>query len=914
VRGEHPDAAGVTADPRHVLPAAAGGPYPREHIRPKERVNVAANEPVPETAPPAVAAVPNEDLPPELPFLVVGVGGSAGGLEAFRELLENIPPEAGITFLFVQHLAHGSKSMLAELLGKVTSMTVREAKDGERLQTNHVYLIPPDFEMGLKGGTLALSPRSTKPGPHMPIDFTLRSLANDQRGRSVGVILSGGGTDGTLGLRAIKSECGITFAQDEQSAKHDSMPRSAVSDGWVDYVLPPAQIAEQLLRIARHPYAAQAETRVSPDVEVVLDRILNVIRGATGVDFGQYKRTTILRRVRRRMALRGLDSAAEYSRLLQDDPVEAQSLYQDFLIRVTRFFRDEEVFDALKEIVFPKLVEERSPNMPLRFWVAGCATGEEVYSLAVVLLEFLGDRNLNIPVKILATDINEAALERARAGVYVDNIELDVSPERLRRFFAKVDSHYQIGKAVRDLCVFSKHNLTIDPPFSRLDMVSCRNVLIYLDSPLQKRVLPILHYALSPGGYLLLGSSETVGSFHGFGVVNAKHRMYQKNATGGPVLMDFGAYAQASGAISRAAGPPPGGGVPWSAVDVQKEADRIVLARYAPVGVVIDENMTVLQFRGRTGPYLEPSPGMASLDLMKMLREGLLAEVRAAISKAKAENVTVRRERIPLRDAERFRQVDVEVMPIKVPPSGVRCFVVLFRDPPEPEGPPPPRAESAPDARHAAAEHQLAQLQQELTATREYLQSLVEEHESACEELKSASEELLSSNEELQSTNEELQTAKEETQSANEELATLNDELQHRNLELAQANNDLVNLLSAVQIPIVLVSRDLRVRRFTPMAEKVLNLIPTDVGRPISDIKPNLQLPDLSKLIAGVIDTLTPLEQEIQDTKGHWFMLRVRPYVTLDNKIEGASVTLFDIDSLKPRGQAAPKPQPDGGP
>ncbi len=862
---------------------------------------------------PAVTPVPNEDLPPELPFLVVGVGGSAGGLEAFKELLENIPPDAGITFLFVQHLAHGSKSMLPELLSKVTPMTVTEARDGERLGPNHVYLIPPDFELGIKNGALALSPRPTRPGPHMPIDFTLRSLANGQRGRAVGVVLSGGGTDGTLGLRAIKSECGITFAQDERTARQDSMPRSAVADGWVDYVLSPAQIAEQLVRIARHPYAAQHETPVAPDVEVVLDRILNVIRGSTGVDFTQYKRSTIQRRVRRRMALRGLDNASEYARLLQDDPVEAQALYQDFLIRVTRFFRDEEVFEALKEVVFPRLTEGRSPNASLRFWVAGCATGEEVYSLAIVLLEFLSERNLNVPVKILATDINDAALEKARAGIYVDNIELDVSPERLRRFFAKVDGHYQIGKAVRDLCVFSKHNLTSDPPFSRLDMVSCRNVLIYLDGPLQKRVLPVLHYALSPGGYLLLGSSETAGTFHGFAVVNARHRIYQKNTAGpGPVLMDFAAYAQASGAVGRAQAVSPGGGTPWSAVDVQKEADRIVLARFAPVGVVIDENMTVLQFRGRTGPYLEPSPGMASLDLMKMLREGLLAEVRTAVGKAKAENVTARRERIPLRDQDRLRLVDVEVMPIKVPPAGVRCFVVLFRDAPEPEGA-PAAAPPAPDARQAAVEQQVAQLQQELTATREYLQSLVEEHESASEELKSASEELLSSNEELQSTNEELQTAKEETQSANEELATLNDELQHRNLELAQANNDLVNLLSAVQIPIVLVSRDLRVRRFTPGAEKVLNLIPTDVGRPISDIKPNLQLPDLTRLIANVIDTLTPLEQEVQDLKGHWYVLRIRPYVTTDNKIEGASVTLIDIDSFKPRGQSPPTAQRDGG-
>jgi two-component system, chemotaxis family, CheB/CheR fusion protein len=859
-------------------------------------------EPTPEA--PAAAAVPNEDLPPEVPFLLVGVGGSAGSLEAFKELLGHLPPHPGLSFLFVQHLAAGTKSLMPELLAKVTSMTVRDAADGERLAPDHVYLIPPDSELAVKAGALVLTPRSTRPGPHMPIDHMLRSLADHQRGRAVAVILSGGGTDGTLGLRAVKSECGITFAQDERTARHDSMPRSAVADGWVDYVLPPAQIAEQLLRIARHPYAAPAGPRAADGVEAVLDRILGVLRGGTGVDFTHYKRTTILRRVRRRMALRGLDSAADYVRLLQDDPVEARALYHDFLIRVTRFFRDEEVFEALKGTVFPKLVEGRSPNSPLRFWVAGCSTGEEVYSLAIAALEYLGDRNLNFPVKVLATDVNEAALERARAGVYVDNIELDVSPERLRRFFAKANGHYQIGKAVRDLCVFSKHDLTSDPPFSRLDLVSCRNVLIYLEGGLQKRVLPVLHYALGPGGFLVLGSSETVGAFPGFTAVDARHRIYTKNPGAAPV--DFGPYSHAAGALQRAAGP--AGPAPWSAVDVQKEADRVVLARYAPVGVVVDENMTVLQFRGRTGPYLEPSPGMASLDLLKMVREGLLGEVRAAVAKAKAENVTVKHEKVPLREADHFRLVDVEVMPIKVPPAGVRCFVVLFREAPAAEGPPPP---ATPDSRQAAADQQV--LQQELTATREYLQSLVEEHESACEELKSASEELLSSNEELQSTNEELQTAKEETQSANEELVTLNDELRHRNLELAQVNNDLVNLLAAVQVPIVLVSRDLRLRRFTPTAEKVLNLIPTDVGRPIGDIKPNLKAHDLVGPIAQVIDTLTPLEREVQDSEGRWYSLRVRPYITLDNKIDGASLALFDVDALKRRGDGPAPAQRDGG-
>jgi two-component system CheB/CheR fusion protein len=733
----------------------------------------------------------------------------------------------------------------------------------------------------------------------MPIDYLFRSMAENLKNRAIGVILSGGGTDGTLGFQAIKAEDGVTFAQNEQTARHDSMPRSAIQDGCVDYVLPPAEIGSQLLRLAGHSYTREPD-QPPPAGEEALGEIIDLMRQRTDVDFRHYKRSTIGRRIHRRMALRGLESVGEYLRFLQKDPQEVENLHQDFLIRVTRFFRDEEVFEFLKSEVYPSLLRDRSPNNPIRLWVAGCSTGEEAYSLAITLLEYLGDRGSNVPIKILATDVNEAALQKARAGIYLDNIELDVSPDRLRRFFARVDGHYQIGKAVRDLCVFSRHNLATDPPFSRLDMVSCRNVLIYLDTELQKRVLPVLHYSLNPGGILLLGASETVGSFTDlFSTLDQKHRVYAKNHVAQAVsALDWTAYlgtivegVRRPGHTSTAAG--------WNVLDVQKEADRVILAKYAPVGVVIDENMTVLQFRGHTGGYLEPAPGTASLDLMKMLREGLMGEIRAAINRARTENVSVRREGIALRDGDRFRPVNIEVTPIRVPPSGVRCYVVLFEEPPLPAAAEEEKGAPAVDPHETGAQQQVAQLQQELAATRDYLQSVIEEHESASEELKSASEELLSANEELQSTNEELQTAKEETQSANEELATLNEELHHRNLEMAQANNDLVNLLAAVNMPIVLVARDLRIRRFTPMAERLFNLIPTDIGRPISDIKPSVDAPDLGGLIARVIESLTPTETEIQDKNGRWYSLRIRPYVTLDNKIDGASVMLVDIDSLR---------------
>jgi two-component system CheB/CheR fusion protein len=731
----------------------------------------------------------------------------------------------------------------------------------------------------------------------MPADHLFRSLAATQKSRAIGVILSGGGSDGTLGFQSIKAEGGITFAQDTQSARQPSMPRSAAADGNVDYILPPLEIARQLLLLRQHPYNndVHAVPEAAPENGDVLNEILAHMRGSCGVDFTHYKRSTIKRRVQRRMALRNLVNTSHYLQLLREDVGELHSLYQDFLIRVTQFFRDPPAFETLKEKVFPALLTGRSGDAPLRIWVAGCATGEEVYSLAICLLEFLGGKQDEFSIKILATDLSETALEKARAGVYLDNIEIDVSPDRLRRFFVRVDGHYHISKAVRDLCVFSRHNMAADPPFSRLDLVSCRNVLIYMDNALQRRVLPILHYGLNPGGFLFLGSSESIGSFVDlFEPVDAKHRIYSKKQAMSPVPLDFNTFPVVEGPGRRPTREE--GGPLWTALEVQKEADRVVLARYAPVGVVVDETGTVVQFRGRTSAYLEPAPGMASLDLLRMLREGLLAEVRAAFNQAKAEKTAVTKEGVRTIEGNQVRQVRVDVLPFKVPPSGVGFFLVLFQEMPPVTGPRPP---PVPEASVGATEQQVAQLQQELGAVREYLQSVIEEQESTNEELKSANEEILSANEELQSTNEELQTAKEEAQSANEELATVNEELHHRNSDLARANNDLVNLLGGVNIPIVLVTRDLRIRRFTPQAEKVFNLIPTDIGRPISDIKPNLDVADLAQLIAGVIDSLTPIEGEARDKEGHSYYLRIRPYVTLEQKIDGASVVLLELDSIK---------------
>jgi two-component system CheB/CheR fusion protein len=853
---------------------------------------------------------PDDNLPHGPPFPVVGVGASAGGLEAFTEMLEGLSPDPGMAFLFVLHRGTAHKSLLPEILRKVTAMPVQEVTEGMAVERNNIYIVPPATNMALTDGRLTLSTRPPGPGHNMPADHLFRSLAAIQRSQAIGVILSGGGTDGSLGFQAIKAEGGITFAQDEKTAKQNSMPRAAIVDGSVDYVLRPRDIARQLERLSRHPYTrAIVPTAEAPPPADAVTEILNLLRNRTNVDFTHYKQTTIRRRILRRMALRGMDNPADYLRLLRDEDAELHNLYMDFLIRVTQFFRDPEAFEALKEKVFPVILKGRAPNSPVRIWVAGCSTGEEAYSLAMVLLEYLEATSQSFPIKILATDLNEAALEKARSGIYVDNIEIDVSPERLRRFFVRSEGHYQISKAIRELCVFSRHNMASDPPFSRLDLISCRNVLIYMDNALQRRVLPILHYALNPDGFLFLGSSENVGGFTDlFTSADVRHRIFVRKPAANAVPLDFSGYVSGQGR-PRPRGSEEGAPV-WSALDVQKEADRIVLGRYAPVGVVVDEAMTVLQFRGRTAPYLEPAPGLASLDLFRMLRDGLLAEVRSAVTQARAENVIVTREGLRPSNGSEPRQVRLEVIPFRVPPGGVRFFLVLFQD--MTTAPPQAMPVAAPPIAPEAREEQVAQLQQEITALREYLQTVIEEQESTNEELKSANEEILSANEELQSTNEELQTAKEEAQSANEELATVNEELRHRNSELSRVNNDLVNLLSGVNIPIVMVTRDLRIRRFTPLAEKIFNLIPTDTGRPISDIKPNLQVHDLSQMIAGVIDSLTPTETEVRDSNGKWYSLRIRPYVTLENKIDGASVVLLDVDSIKRALQKA-ESQSDGG-
>lgn len=877
----------VTSAPARPRAAKKRPPAPA-----KTSARAAVDEaPAPESRP------PSRDLPTPL---IVGVGASAGGLEAFSALLNALPASPGFALVHVQHLAPHHESALPTLLAASTKLPVVQAADGMRIEQDTVYVIPPNTQMGVDDGRLHLMPRPHDASQYVPIDFLFRSLADAAGDKAIGVVLSGTASDGAAGIRDIKSAGGIAIAQDPASAKYDGMPRAAIATGMVDVVLPPDRIAAELVEIARHPFlkrTAAAADDVSSTRDEQLQRVFELLRAASGVDFRHYKRPTIERRLQRRMVLHKLTRLDPYVRHLQQHPGEVQALYQDLLIHVTRFFRDPESIKMLVDTVFPDIIAHQLEDHPIRVWIAGCSTGEEAYSVAIALLEALGERANAVPIQIFATDVSEHAIEHARNGTYPESIAVDVSPERLRRFFTKVDAGYRVTKVVRDLCIFARQDLLRDPPFSKLDLIVCRNVLIYMTTTLQNRLLTVFHYALKPSGYLMLGHAETVGSMSDyFAVEEKRHRIYRKSLMESalPVMSFHAERLQASSAPKKR----PDATIGRSP---QHEADRIELDRYAPPGVIVDDDLQIVQFRGQTGTFLEPAPGDPSMSLVRMAREGLLHGVRTAFQAARKTNAPARKDGLKVKRDGGWQDVGVEVIPLAG--SGRGHSLVLFHT----DG--PGAAAAATDLKTAPAparkrrgkndDARVGRLESELAASREYLQSIVQEVEAANEELQSANEEILSSNEELQSTNEELDTAKEELQSTNEELNTLNEELHGRNAELSRANSDLVNLLASIQIAIVIVANDLRVRRFTPMAERFLNLIASDVGRPIGHIKPNFDCPDLEEMITTAIDTVAAQERELQDRQGNWFSLRIRPYRNVENRIDGAVVALFDIHNAK---------------
>ena len=923
----------------------------------------------PKARKPSSAQRPATARPPDPPserngagFPIAGVGASAGGLEAFSALLKHLPNDTGLGFVLVQHLDPQHESSLTQILGRATSMPVHEVMTGLRVEPNHVYVIPPNANLSIARGILKLEPRSSVPGAARSIDFFFEALAQDQREHAIGVILSGTASDGTLGLEAIKAEGGITFAQDD-SAKYDSMPRSAVAAGCVDFVLSPADIATELTRIARHPYIATSPppepvagpegdradavaheddgaalpsggsvTRATtwPRADAARDdvdngadngyrKILLLLRNHAGVDFSLYKSSTIQRRIARRLVLNKQNALADYAQFLRGNAKELDALYSDVLISVTNFFRNPEAFDVLTRKIFPKLLQQRG-DQPLRVWVLGCSTGQEAYSIVMAFMEASEQAPRARQLQVFATDLNEALLDKARYGLYAKSLAQDISPERLRRFFIEEQGGYRVNKTLREMVVFARQNLIGDPPFSRMDLITCRNLLIYLEPSLQKKVMPTFHYALKPEGFLFLGASESISGFTElFEPADKKHKIYSKKAAPIaalhlPVRNERGAHATPGKRLPLGSSRGDAPDDSRTELSAQREADRVTVNQFAPPGVLINAELQILQFRGPTGAYLEPPTGKASFDVLKMARDGLMLPLRTAINKAKKEkNQTVRKEHVRVRQNGTVRVVNVEVIPLRN--LHERCFLILFEDA-STAGRAAARAPSGgmrkrPADKKAEA-RRVSELEHELAETRDYLQSMQEQHEATNEELQASNEETQSANEELQSVNEELETSKEELESANEELTTVNEEMANRNAELHRLNSDLTNLQASTQLAIVLLGRDLTVRRFSPLAEKQFHLLAGDIGRPIGNVRHRLVMvpaagespPDLEGIIAEVIAAVRAHEGEVRDQDGRWYSLRVRPYFTLDNKVDGAVLVLVDIHDLK-RGEQA---------
>jgi len=790
-------------------------------------------------------------------FPVVGIGGSAGGLDAFKRLLQALPDDTDMAFVIVQHLDPKHTSQLPDILAKDTTMPVRNVEDNMPVRPNEVYVIPPNKTMVLEDGVLRLEKR--EPGLHLPIDAFFRSLAQVQGSRAIGVILSGNASDGSLGVRAIKEECGLTFAQDEASAQHPGMPRNAITTGAIDYVLPPADIARELVRLSQHPFvrppaSGQLRAESLPEGDGELTKLFKILHRQTKIDFSHYKINTIRRRIGRRMLVKRTETLKDYVQVLDKDPGEARELYRDLLISVTNFFRDPPVFDALTELLRGMLKLRRSGE-PLRVWVPGCATGEELYSLAICIKELLEQLDLNNVMQMFGTDISDVALDRARAGIYPELIGQDVSEERLRRFFVRVERGYQVSKAIRDSCVFARQDVTNDPPFAHMDLISCRNLLIYLDTVLQRKVLPIFHYSLNETGLLVLGTAETINSASDlFTVVDKQNRIYGRKAA--PVRLTLNLTANRGGELepeivkvrNTASG-----------LELQKKADLVLQSKYSPPAVVIDTEMEILHFRGRTGFYLEPVPGQASFHLLRMAREGLAPHLRSLVEAAARQNVSLRESAIAIDFQGERRELAIEVTPIPGADPSEHYFVVAFLESRSQAPSVRPTIQPAPaDATGymTSLEATNQDLERQILELREQLRNAHEDHEAHAEELRASNEEVRSANEELQSTNEELSTTKEELQSANEELTTLNEELQTRNTELNISNSDFGNLLSAVDVPFLMVDNDLRLRRFSGASEAVLGVRALDVGHPVTHLDGHIDLTVLQPLMRSVIETL----------------------------------------------------------
>ncbi|MCE9613445.1 MAG: PAS domain-containing protein [Lentisphaerae bacterium] len=846
----------------------------------------------PTTAAPTEAAGPR----PGAAFPIVGIGASAGGLEALEQFLGNIPPHSGMAFVIIQHLDPTRKGLMPELLQRTTGMKIIQVKDRTRVQPDSVYVIPPNKDMSILHGMLHLLEPAAPRGLRLPIDFFLRSLALDQQEHSIGVILSGMGSDGTLGLRAIKEKGGLILVQDPATAKFDGMPRSAIEAGLPDIVAPVAELPAKLIAYLRRPPLRESASEAPLEVKTqsALEKVVILLRARTGNDFSLYKRNTLHRRIERRMGIHQIGKMATYIRYLQENTQELDLLFKELLIGVTNFFRDPAAWDLLRKDLIPALIASRPTAQTFRAWVTGCSTGEEAYSLAMVFKEAAEsiDPKRHVPLQIFATDLDRDAIELARRGVFPANIAVDVSPERLAQFFTKDEHGYRVRKEIRDMITFAPQNLIMDPPFTKLDILCCRNLLIYLEPEMQKKLIPLFHYNLSAGGILFLGSAETVGGFSDlFAPVPGKSRLYRR--------MESATRLEPVEFPSTFSAPIPGGPTrlpaPIASASLQSLADQLVLQRYAPPAALVNDKGDIFYISGRTGKYLEPAAGKANWNIFVMVREGLRYELSGAFQKVLRQDTPVTFRGRESENNPPEQAVDVTIQRLAEPGPLHGLVMIVFADVTLPvlprlsgrlpkSGPQPPRL--------AALEHELHKAHEETRITRAEMQL-------SQEELKSTNEEMQSTNEELQSTNEELMTSKEEMQSLNEELQTVNTELQAKLDELSRSNNDMKNLLNSTDIATLFLDNDLNVRRYTTQATKIIKLRPGDVGRPITDLASQLHYPHLVEDGRAVLQSLVPAEKPIGAADGRWFTVRIMPYRTLDDRIDGLVITFMDITTAK---------------
>ena len=857
-------------------------------------------------------------------FPIVGIGASAGGLAAFEAFFAGMPVDAdpGMAFVLVQHLAPDHKSILTDLIQRCTRMQVFEVEDGMKVQPNCAYIIPPNCDMAFLNGALQLLPPAAPRGQRLPIDFFFRSLAADQHERAICIVLSGTGSDGTLGVRAIKGGGGMAMVQNSGSTEYSGMPRSALATGLVDYELPPAEMAAQLIAYVAHAFGRlePQTTLIPPKVENDFNKIFVLLRAQTGHDFSQYKPSTIHRRIDRRMAVHQIDTLDNYVQYLQQMPAEVDALFRDLLIGVTNFFRDPEAFQVIEDQVIPKLFVEKRVDTVIRVWVPGCSTGEEAYTLAILLAERQEALKQSYKVQIFATDIDSQSIAAARAGRFPSSIAADLTAERLARFFtAESDgSVYRINKGLRDMLIFSEQSVIKDPPFSKLDLISCRNLMIYLGSELQKKLIPLFHYALNPGGYLLLGTSETVGEYGDLFITeDRKAKLFQRkdphHGFSRPVASRFLPLATA---VEITQARQVGRAGLSKKLPLRELTEQALLKEAAPAGALVNGEGDILYLHGRTGRYLELTPGEAGVsNILKMAREGLKHELTIALRNAVAGAEHVCRPGLRVKTNGDFSVVNLRIHPVPASSSGpawghshtsseAPLYLVILDEVATDAAVSGLRSEIGDKTAEAGGktadeDARLAALRLELRAKEEYLQTANEELETSNEELKSSNEEMQSVNEELQSTNEELETSKEELQSVNEELATVNSELQTKVTDLSRANNDMNNLLAGTGIGTVFVDHQLHILRFTPAITEIINLIPSDIGRPVGHIVSNLRnYSQLTADVKTVLDTLIPKMQDVQTTEGRWFTLRILPYRTLDNVIEGAVITFVDVTEV----------------